>query len=234
MEPKFGLDDIKYSESLEVYQRAIGLFRNGKVEQFQYYPRGYSAIVKGSQSYKVSASNSRIDLADCDCYLGQNEQLCKHVLALGLYVLHRAGQIDADCRPIGTNALSPTDAKSHISAGLRKIRAYNGPSRVWFSYQRDLSVGAGMITEGVDLLEHSLDNAKYLWDLVLKISKKFSTGGVDDSDGTVRMAVNKIIELIAGMAAQDSKIRDYALDHFTDGTGFGFEDDLAIKLHKIG
>lgn len=230
--PKFSIDDVKFSASESIYKRAQDLFSSGKIVDYLAHRTGYSAVVKGGDDYSVTLSATRIDYGNCTCYMGQNDELCKHILALALYALHENGQIDSNCQPVGRSKLDFADAKQHITAGVRKFRAYSGPSKTWFSYQRGLDVGAGMVIEGVQQLEPSLENAKYLWKLTLRVCKKLSHGGIDDSNGTVGNAVYETIYTIAEMATENEQIRDHAQANFTDDTGFGFEDDLADLLQK--
>lgn len=230
LQPVFSYSDIKFAESKATFGRAVALFAGGKVTDFCEIGDGYQAIVIGTQPYRVRVNYKRVDYADCDCYLGQNDSLCKHMLALALAALHKYGMIDDKGKPTATTRLKTKDAKLHITAALRKIGSYNGPSRIWFEYQRKLDVAAGMIIEAVPLLETNLDNAKYLWKLVLKLSKKLSCGGVDDSNGTIGDAVMAIIDRIAHMAKNDDAIRHWAVNHCGEDTGFGFEENLQRML----
>lgn len=231
--PKFTYDNVKFAAHGGIFARAIKLFADGKVRNFhELGGGGYEAIVQGSESYRVRLNSKRVDYADCTCYMGQNDDLCKHMLALALYALHKAGTVDTHGNPIGGTKLEPSDARDHITAALKKIRSYDGPSRIWFEYQRKLDTAAGMIQDAVPLLEPTLDNAKYLWKLVLKLSKKLSEGGVDDSNGTIGNAILFVIQRIADMAHADPDILRWARQHCTDDTGFYFEDELQQILHS--
>lgn len=229
--PKFSYDDVKFSTDRAIVARALKLFTDRKVQDFRELRSGdYAATIIGTEPYKVLLDNKRIDNANCTCYMGQNDQLCKHVLALALYVLHRAKLIDERGGPIGVAKLRQGDACDHIAAALRKIRGYTGSSRVWFAYQRKLGVAAGMIQDAVVLLEPTLDDTKYLWKLVLKLSRKLSDGGVDDSDGIIGNTIYCIIERITNAARADSEIMRWARQHCVEDTGFGFEEDLQRSL----
>lgn len=74
--------------------------------------------------------------------------------------------------------------KASITAALRYIKSYNGPSRIWFAYQNSLSEGCRRLTALVADLPVSAQTAKLLVDVLLRLEKKLSAG-VDDSDGTV-------------------------------------------------
>src|SRR3989344_9705525 len=92
--PKFTLQDIKYADDPETFFRAEELFRSGKVGKIQEDPRGYRAKVQGTKAYEVSVSYKRIDEGSCSCYMGKNNILCKHMLALSLAVLDKAGGLN--------------------------------------------------------------------------------------------------------------------------------------------
>ena len=87
-----------------------------------------------------------------------------------------------------------------------------------------------MIQDAVPLLDPTLDNTKYLWKLVLKLSKKLSEGGVDDSNGTIGDAILFIIEHIVNIAHEDAASMKWARQHCVDDTGFGFEEELQQRL----
>lgn len=233
--PKFTYDDAKFAADGGIFSRAVRLFADGKVRSFRELGgNGYEAIVQSTEPYHVRLNSKRVDYADCTCYMGQNDELCKHMLALALYVLHEAGQVDASGNPIGSAKLESGDARDHIAAALKKIRSYDGPSRIWFEYQRKLDTAAGMIETAVPLLDPTLDNTKYLWKLVLKLSKKLSDGGVDDSNGTIGNAIIFVIERITDMAHTSSDILKWAQQNCTDDTGFYFEEDLQQRLGHLG
>jgi len=233
MSPKFTYSDVKFAESEAVFGRAVALFASGKVKDARELYNGYQATVIGTEPYSVRISSKRIDYADCDCYLGQHDALCKHMLALALAVLHMHGQVDAKGQPTATTQLAPEDVPQHIAAAMKKIRPYDGPSRIWFEYQRNLDIAAGMIAEAVPLLEPTQANAAYLWKLVVKLSNKLAVGGIDDSNGTIGGAIMSIVEQLVVMAKQDEKICSWAQTHCTQDTGFGFEQDLQDALAAI-
>lgn len=222
-QPTFTIQDIKYSVDPAMFERAQKLFESGKVQNISETPHGYTATVQGTAPYRVSLSRKHIDHGYCDCYMGQNDELCKHMLALGLAVLHSSGKANEvqDESPDNLDAV-----KQLVAAGLRKIKPYNGPSKIWFSYQRELDVGSGIIREAVKNLPASKENAKYLWSLVLKLSKKLADGGVDDSDGTVGGCISSLVQQ-CGKYAKEKPALKIVIQKFTeDDTGFGFEDEL--------
>jgi hypothetical protein len=226
--PKFTIDDVKYADASATFNRAQELYRSGKVEKVTETQRGYSAIVQGTQPYHVSLSQRRIDEADCSCYLGQHDRLCKHVLALALAVLNASGTIN-EAEPKQQAPASLEEAKPIVNAGMRKLRAYFGPSKIWFSYQRSLATGAGMITQGVSQLPPTKDNARYLWKLIERIDKKL-LNGVDDSDGVVGECVITIIEQLAGYSKKNPELEPVIRRFCNKKTNFDFDQELRAKL----
>ncbi|MBI3255826.1 MAG: SWIM zinc finger family protein [Candidatus Andersenbacteria bacterium] len=227
--PHFTIHDIKYADDMAMFDRAQELYKTGKVGKIHEVGlgRGYAATVSGSKPYKVYVSSRHIDEDDCTCYMGQNEMLCKHMLALAIAVLHKTGSIETE--------VPNTDlmvVKEEVSAGMGKLRAYDGPSHTWFSYQRKLATGAGMIAEAIQSLPATEKNANYLWKLVLRISKKLATGGIDDSDGVVGNCVYGIIEQLAKYAQGEPRLKAVIMQYCKDDTGFGFEDELRNLLQK--
>jgi len=225
-QPRFNIDDVKYAEDSAMFARAQALYEKGKVTQVEEIlpGHGYCAVVHGSEPYTVSVSNKRVDQGDCTCYMGKNEMLCKHMLALALSVLNQTGK-EEEAPPANLK-----EAKLCVDAAMRKLRAYTGPSRVWFSYQRTLSIGAGMTVDAVSNLSASKEHADYIWKIVLRISKKLATGGIDDSEGVVGDCVYRLIEQLGAYAEQNSELKAHMRMRYTDDTGFGFEDDLQKLL----
>jgi len=163
--------------------------------------------------------------------MGQNDELCKHMLALGLAVLNLSGKTEE------TKEESPDNldaVKQLVAGGMRKIKPYTGPSKIWFSYQRELDVGSGMIEEAVKNLPASKEHAKYLWSLVLKLSKKLAEGGMDDSDGTVGGCIISLVVQCGKYAKEKHELKAMVMKFAEDDTGFGFEDELKEHLNNGG
>lgn len=221
--PTFTIQDIKYSVDPAMFERAKKLFEAGKVQKISETPHGYTAIVLGTSPYQVSLSAKHIDHGYCDCYMGQNDEFCKHMLALGIAVLHLSGKAEESEKEAPDNL----DAVKQLVAGaMQKIKPYNGPSKIWFSYQRQLDVGSGMIGEAVKNLPANRENSKYLWSLVLKLSKKLAEGGVDDSNGTVGGCISLLVAQCGKYAKEKPELKIMMRKFTEDDTGFGFEDEL--------
>lgn len=229
--PEFTFEDVKYAENPAMYQRALDLFQTGKVQPISEDKHGYFTTVAGTQLYKVYLSRKEIDHCDCSCYMGERGLLCKHVLALALAVLHASGKIN--------EAKSDTEAvqdlktvKQLVNEGMRKLRPYTGPSRIWFSYTRKLATGTEMITHAISGLPPSKENARYLWDLVKRIDKKLMNG-IDDSDGAVGGCARIIIEQLAAYVKELPELESLIKKYCDQKTNFDFEKDLFACLRNL-
>ena len=229
-QPKFSYMDIKSTVSPATFQKAKNLFESGAVKNFETRGRGYTAqVVSGSNKYRVSLSRSDVMNADCNCYAGENGYICKHVLAVGLKAL------DYFLLP-AEDLLAPknlSEVKQLVNLGMRKIKAYVGPSKYWDKYVHSLDTGAMIIVESIQNLEATKENVKYLWQLVLRLSKKLSQGGVDDSDGIVGGCVDKIIRKIIDMVRKNKELIKLLHSFTDDYTGFGFEEDLDYYIKTL-
>jgi len=226
--PKYTKEDIMYAEEEAMVSRAQELFEKGKVENITGDSRGYNATIKSTKAYRVSVSANNYDLGFCDCYMGQKDQLCKHLLALCLAVLDMTGINDKETARLESLA----DVKKEVTRGMRKFSAWTGGSHLWFAYQRKLSIGSGIVINAIDVLEPNEENAKYLWSVVMKISKKYATGGIDDSDGTIGNCVHEIINVLGAFAKEKPELHDQIIKYTKDDTGFCFEENLKDLLEN--
>src|SRR5205823_10805132 len=85
--PAHGLDKIKFATDAPTWRRALALYESGKITNFKSDKVGYSATVHGGHQYHVFVSAHRYDEGSCNCYLGQNDTLCKHMVAVALYAM---------------------------------------------------------------------------------------------------------------------------------------------------
>jgi len=228
--PTFTFRDIQYSVDGSMFLKAEGLFKQRKVWKISETPHGYNATVQGTSLYAVSLSRRHVDEGYCDCYMGQNDELCKHMLALGIAVLHLSGKVE---EVVGESPDNLDAAKQLVAKGMRKIKTYDGPSKIWFSYQRELDVGAGCIVEGVSGLPPTKEHAKYLWSLVLKLSHKLAYDAIDDSNGTVGNCISTLVAQCGRYAKEKPELRPIILEFVKDDTGFGFEEQLKEILEGL-
>ncbi|OGI26827.1 MAG: hypothetical protein A2359_03995 [Candidatus Moranbacteria bacterium RIFOXYB1_FULL_43_19] len=236
MKPRYALDKIKFATDAPTFERGIGLYESGKVKDFQENIHGYSAIVLGSKPYNVSISNRYYDQGNCDCYLGENDILCKHMVAVALQAVLGGKKISSEDKKQPSEAscsgkigkLSKTEissVKKLITDAMRYIKPYNGPSRVWFQYQDSLSEGCARLSAIVSSLPVSKDTAKILVGMLLRLDKKIC-GGVDDSDGTVGGFIEETTVVLRKYAELDPKCIEAFEKLRGEETCFGWEDPL--------
>ena len=227
--PQFTIRDIKYSVDEDTLNHAYLLFDAGKVGDISETRNGYTAIVAGTHKYDVYISDEDIDSGGCDCYVcSEKDVLCKHMIALGIAVLHEFREISV----LSQKNASPVDlseVKILIKEGMKQIKEYSGHYRNWFHYTMSLASGAEMLSDAVQELPSTRENAKYLWSLVLRLDKKLSSG-VDDSGGAVGGCARGIVAQLAKYAKEKPELKK-VIEKFCDiKTGFGFEDDLRKQL----
>lgn len=243
MPPKYDLDKIKYATDAPTFEKAVDLCEKGKVTKFKEGISAYSAVVRGSQPYHVSVEARRYDYGHCECYLGQNDALCKHMVALAVYAVKGGKPLtDEDKRQVSQatcsgklGTLRKTELsviKKSITDAVRYIKAYEGPSRIWFSYQNSLSEGCNRLAKIVSELPVSEQTVKLVVDMLLRLDDKLCRGGVDDSDGTV----GGFIEESVGVLKDFAKLDPPCLKAFQELKGretcFGWEEPLLKLIYQ--
>lgn len=243
LQPKFDLDKIKFATDEPTYQKAVEMYEGGKVTQFEEAIGSFGATVLGTNPYCVTVETRRFGLATCDCYLGQNNTLCKHMVAVSIYAVLRGKPIPQEVMqttniPVcsgqlgGLNPKELTIAKQTITAALRHIKPYNGPSRTWFAYQDSLQEGCRRLSAVVSVLPVSDQTARLLVNLLLRLDKKLCTGGVDDSDGTVGGFMQNVVDVLINYAKKDPSCVK-AFDNLQDReTCFDWQEPLMKLLGK--
>ena len=237
MQPVYNLEKIKFATDPPTFEKAVALYESGKVTEFEEGIGAYSAVVAGTKPYPVSVEARRFGLATCTCYLGQNDTLCKHMVAVSIYTVMRGKKLELEDKKIfsspvcsgkigelGEEELKGT--KQDIASALKYIKAYSGPSRTWFAYQDSLSEGCNRLAKIVSELPVSEQTAELLVKLLLRLDKKLCTGGVDDSDGTVGGFMEEVVTVLQEYARLDSECKkSFAVLEKTE-TCFGWEKPL--------
>jgi len=239
--PKYDLDKIKFGTDEGTFERAVGLYESGKVTNFDADMGRYSAVVIGTQPYNVYVDDRYFDHGRCNCYVGQKDILCKHMVAVAIYAIKNGGalmdeekqthdEVSFSGRKGVLNEEQLSKTKKAITQTLRYIKPYRGPSRTWFAYQNSLDEGCRRLSAIVSPLPVSEQTAKLLVSLIIRLNKKLCTGGVDDSNGTVGGFAYGIAKILEQYTQLEPKcIRTF--EKLIDGDNpFGFEDEL-IKIY---
>lgn len=237
MRPGYDLDKIKFATDGPTFERAVGLYESGKVTQFEEDLGGYSAVVAGRQPYRVFVSARHYDRGSCECYLGQHDTLCKHMVAVAIYAVMDGKKLSKQDKrlvssPVCSRQLGELGkeelaaAKKAITSAIRYIKAYTGPSRIWFAYQNSLHEGCARLSKLVSDLPVSEQTAKLLIDTLLRLDRKLCQGGVDDSNGTVGGFIYGVVEMLQEYARLDPACIKAFRKLCGQSTCFGWEEPL--------
>ncbi|MCH7928638.1 MAG: hypothetical protein IID03_11785 [Candidatus Dadabacteria bacterium] len=241
--PKFNIEKIKHGTDKATFDRAIKLYESEKVTKFNELHASFCAVVVGTKPYDVSIEARDYKMGECTCYLGQKNTLCKHIVALAIYVIKQGKSLSEEDKYIidqpscsgekgelDKNQLS--SVKKSITTAMRLIKSYNGPSRIWFAYQDDLDEGCRNISSIISELPVSYQTAQLIVDLLLRLDKRLATGGVDDSDGTVGGFIEESVIMLFEYAKIDpSCIKAFKILVKSD-TCFGWEYPLVDLLER--
>jgi len=242
--PDFNLDKIKFSTDRRTLEKAFKLYEDGKVTQVKEGIRSYGGIVIGTHPYQVSVEARRYDYADCTCYLGQHDELCKHMVALAICVVKSGEPLTDEDKQIyhhlvcsgqlgGFSAGELKETKNTITHCLCYIKPYNVPSRLWFSYQNSLSEGCNRLAKVVSELPVSKQTADLLVNLMLRLDKKLTEGGVDDSDGTVGEFIEDLVGMMFEFVQLDSECIASIEKLKNQNTCFDWEEPLLDLLETF-
>ena len=240
MQPAYDLDKIKFATDGPTYERAVGLYESGKVTQFKKELNGFFATVLGTKLYKVYVDNRHYDRGDCECYLGQNNTLCKHMVAVAIYAVMDGKKLSKeDTELAGSPECSGklgelskeelAETKKSITSAMRYIKAYIGPSRIWFVYQNSLDEGCARLSKLMSELPVSEQTTKLLVGMLLRIDKKLCTGGVDDSNGTVGGFIYETVNMLEEYVKLDLSCIKAFKKLCGQSTCFGWEESL-VKM----
>jgi len=213
MPPSYDLNKIKFATDKATYQRAVDLYERGKVTDVEEALGDFTAIVQGTQPYRVSISGRRYKDAHCTCYLGQKGTLCKHAVALALHAVMNGQPLSSDNkrqrneikrgdRREELNAEELAIVKQSITEAMRYIKAYSGPSRTWFANQDSLQEGCARLSAIVSNLPVNKQAADILVKLLLRLDRKLM-GGVDDSNGIVGGFILEVVEMLKELVQAD-------------------------------
>ncbi|MCI0330696.1 MAG: hypothetical protein L0196_07060 [candidate division Zixibacteria bacterium] len=237
MLPAYDLDKLKYATDGPTFEKAVGLYGSGKVTRFQETLDGFSAVVLGSKPYSVFVEARHFDRGSCDCFVGQHDTVCKHMVAVAICAVMGGRPLgDEDKRVVGQvtcsgqlgelSAEKLAATKKAITAALGYIRPYRGPSRIWFGYQHSLSGGCNRLSALVGELPVSEQTAVLLVNLLLRLDRKLREGGVDDSDGTVGGFMEQVVGMLKEYARLDPACTRAFHALKNKDTSFGWEESL--------
>jgi len=243
MTPTYDINKIKFATDEATFKRAVGLYDSGKVTETEELGGYYSAVVLGTKPYRVSVSTRNYKHGSCTCYIGQKDTLCKHMVALALYAVMNGRplnnkdkdlchQVECSRRREASSKEELDAVKKSISAAMRYIKPYRGPSRTWFAYQDSLREGCNRLATIVSDLPVNKQVAEVLVTLLLRLDKKLRVGGVDDSDGTVGGFMNEVVQMLEEYAQIDPACIEAFGPLVGRETCFGWEEPLVRILDE--
>lgn len=214
--PQYDLDKIKYGVDEGTFQKAVGLYETGRVINFRNSGFSFSADVLGGQLYRVAVSREKYDVGSCECYLGKNNTLCKHMVAVAIYAVLGGRELKEEERKQITKPeasgvvgeLNDEDldkVKKEITHAISFVKYYSGPSKTWFAYQDSLQEGCNRLSTIVSKLPMSEQTASLIVGILLRLDKKLQNG-VDDSDGTVGGFIECAVEMLKDFVKYDAKV----------------------------
>ena len=236
MSPTYDINKIKFATDEATYQRAVELYGRGKVTQVEEAFGDFTAIVRGTQPYRVSVSSRNYRHGHCTCYIGEKGTLCKHMVALALHAVLNGKPLNAEDKQL-RNEIKRSDrrealtdqelaaVKASISDAMKYIKPYRGPSRTWFANQDSLQEGCNRLRAIISDLPVHPNTAALLVNLLNRLEKKLSVSGVDDSNGIVGSFVGELI----GLLEEFGRIEPACIDAFEPLCGndaFGWKESL--------
>jgi len=237
MAPTYDFNKIKFATDEATFKRAVGLYEGGKVTEVEEALGDLTAVVLGTKPYRVSVSGWNYKHGHCTCYLGEKGTLCKHMVALAIHAVmdgkplsdkdkELSRGIECSGRRGVLNKEELEALKKSITESMRYIKPYRGPSRTWFANQDSLREGCNRLSAVISDLPVSRQVADVLVKLLLRLERKVSRGGVDDSNGIVGGLAGELVALLEEFARIDSS----CIDAFEPLCGkeycFGWEDSL--------
>lgn len=238
--PKFDLNKIKFSTDEPTYKRAVELYESGKVTRFKEGIASFAAVVLGTKPYRVSIEAKDYNYGSCECYLGQNNILCKHMVATAIYAILRGRELSDEEKTQITNPvlsgilgeLEPDELKQikrDVTKAVTCIKYYRGPSRTWFSYQNSLDEGVNRLSTIISKLPVSEQTANLNINMLLRLDRKLQSG-VDDSNGTVGGFIQEAVNVLK----EYTKLDKTTIKSFKKLKGlktcFGWEENLVKML----
>ncbi|MBU4346891.1 MAG: hypothetical protein KKH29_06195, partial [Candidatus Omnitrophica bacterium] len=142
----YDINKLKFATDEATFKRAVGLYEGGKVTEVEEAFGDWTAVVLGTKPYRVSVSGRNYKHGHCNCYLGQKDTLCKHMVALAIHAVmdgkplgNKDKQLSRGVECSGRRGVLNKEElealKKSITESMRYIKPYRGPSRTWFANQ---------------------------------------------------------------------------------------------------
>ena len=236
---QFTIPDIQIGVGNHEFDKAFSLYQKGSVNNIKEEYFGYNAIVSGTHDYEVNVSSYSYDRGNCNCYIGQKDELCKHMVALAIALVYKYRPSDIkiieqpfdqavcsfEVRNITKEEIK--NAKSEISKAMTFIKSYNGPSSKWFSYQNSLITGSRLILLALSKIPVCEDSVIICINTLKRLDKKV-INGIDDSDGTTSRLICQIIEVLNLFVSFDNSLKNFITKKLPKGKSFDWESGFGL------
>ena len=240
-QPVYDLNKIKFGIDEGTWKRAAGLYESNKIYDFQDTDFTFVANVQGTHLYEVIVSKKRYEDGNCTCYLGQNDTLCKHMIAVAIHGLKRGKPLTDEEKTQHNDIifsgrkgeLSPRKLslfRAEVSGAIRYIKAYEGSSRTWFAYQDSLIEGSNRLASIFSKVPVSRQTTELMIRVLLRLDRKLTHGGVDDSNGTVGGFIEEAVILLKKFEKVDTECKTVFRKLEGRETSFGWEEPLVKML----
>lgn len=169
--------------------------------------------------------------------------MCKHLVAVAIYAVMGGKKLsEEDKKSVDNPKCSDrlgelsreelANVKQSITAAMRYIKPYHGPSRIWFAYQNSLSEGCNRLATTVSALPISEQTAKIIIDMLVRLDNKLCRGGVDDSDGIIGGFIDETVQVLQKFATINPPCIVAFQKIVRHKTCFGWEEPLIKILHE--
>lgn len=221
--PQYTISDIRLSIGDKEYHKWLDLYESKQVSDIREDIDGWIATVQGTQLYRVSVGARYWDHGSCSCYIGQRNEVCKHLIALAIAVTKAHGKWEDTYEGMELDTAYCSgeireiieDERIQIKSGIREamklIRSYNGPSSTWFAYQNHLQQWSRMLLLALSDLPICHASVDICLTTLNKLDKKLCDWWIDDSDGTVWGAMDQMMEILCLMSDIHPSIIPYIL-----------------------
>jgi len=236
----FSLEDIRFKVDSATFDRGADLYRSGSVLCVEWHPLGYSAGVKGGQQYTVTVPSKDFRRGVCNCYMGEQGYLCKHIVALALCLVKNGEELnEEDMQEVAQEPTASDVVREVTQEEVRKwskqltqagrsIKAYSGPSRTWFAYQDGLSEGCARLSSVISEIPVVPETSEMLVKYSIRLDERLCRGGIDDSDGTVGGFIEGVVEVLEEYARKDPRCIQTFKPLCFISSCFGWEEPLVL------
>lgn len=240
--PDITIEKLKYKVGKPTYDKGVALYNAGKVKlKFELVEKVFEFEVQGTQKYSVILYQRSFEHSICNCYVGQKNMYCKHLVAVALSSIKENQPLTQEEREYldsikcsnKLGELTESEMKKTeelITKNLKYIKPYSGSSRDWDSYQSSLSEGADRMVPLISKLPISLQTAKLLVKVLLRLENKVMNV-VDDSDGTVGDLMVDIVSVLKQFIKKDPECLQAIKKLENLETSFGWEEELVKMLY---